>query len=83
MVAANAHRETAKRDAAISGQERTVRAPQDYSARYKPPRLTSEVTVPSIRGDANQQGARVHRALRVAVDSLQEVLESKKLSGLP
>ncbi|MEJ2517283.1 MAG: hypothetical protein P8Y82_04655 [Methyloceanibacter sp.] len=50
--------------------------------RYDAPRFTLELRVPSIRHAGEKQGQLGYRALRDAVDSLQQAIESKSLPGL-
>jgi hypothetical protein len=57
-MAADAHRDTAEWGATILGKGEPREHDKIIFTRYKTPRLTLEVTIASIRGDANQQGAR-------------------------
>jgi hypothetical protein len=81
-MAANAHRGTAEWGVTIVGKSETPEHDKIVVTRYDPPRLTLEVSVPSIRSAAEQQGTRGYQALQDAVDSLQQVLKSKNLPGL-
>jgi hypothetical protein len=81
-MAANAHPGTAEWGVASLGGSETPEHDKIIVTRYEPPRLTLEVSVPSIGSAAEQQGPRGYQALRDAVDSLHSVLKSKNLPGL-